>query len=62
MGNHYFAGQEIKYIITDFTNKNNLQRSIPIELIEQDSRSNYDAIRYCKLTYECYNSIIKYFK
>ena len=57
-----FAGQEIKYIITDFANKNNLQRAIPIELMEQDSNPNYDTTRYCKLLYECSCSIIKYFK
>jgi len=61
-GKSLFAGQEIKYIITDFNNKNNLQRAIPIELIEQDSSLNYDTTRYCELLYDCYNSIIKYFK
>jgi DNA polymerase-2 len=60
-GKSLFAGQEIKYIITDFYNKNNLQRAIPIELIEQDSSSNYDTTRYCKLLYDCYYSIVKYF-
>ena len=42
-GKSLFAGQEIKYIITDFNNKNNLRS-------------------YCKLLYDCYYSIIKYFK
>jgi DNA polymerase-2 len=60
-GKSLFAGQEIKYIITDFDNKNKLQRAIPIELIEQDSSPNYDTTRYYKLLYDCYYSIIKYF-
>jgi DNA polymerase I len=59
-GKSLFAGQEIKYIIIDFYNKNDLQRAIPIELIEHDSSSNYDTTRYCKLLYDCYYSIIKY--
>lgn len=61
-GKSLFAGQEIKYIITDFDNKNNLQRAIPIELIEQDSSPNYDITRYCELLRDFYYSIIKYFK
>ena len=61
-GKSLFAGQEIKYTITDFNNKNNLKRAIPIELIEQDSSPNYDTSKYCKLLNDCYNSIIKYFK
>ena len=60
-GKSLFAGQEIKYIITDFYNKNNRQRSIPIELVEQDSSPNYDTTRYCKSLYDCYHSIIKCF-
>lgn len=55
------AGEEIKYIITDFYSKTHLERAIPIELIE-GSRFNYDAKRYCDLLYSIYNSIISHFK
>jgi len=61
-GKSLFAGQEIKYIITDFDNKNNLKRAILIELIEHDSGPDYDITRYCELLHDCYHSIIKYFK
>jgi DNA polymerase I len=61
-GKSLYAGQEIKYIITGFDNKNNPKRAIPIELLEQDSSPNYDTTRYCKLLYDCYNSIVKYFE
>jgi len=60
-GKSLFAGQEIKFIITDFYNKNYMKRAIPIELI-QDLNLNYDSTKYCKLLNDCYNSIIKYFK
>ena len=55
------AGEEIKYIITDFYSKTHLKRAIPIELIEE-SHINYDIERYCKLLDNIYHSIIKYFK
>jgi DNA polymerase I len=60
-GKSLFAGQEIKYIITDFDNKINLKRAIPIELVEQDSILNYDTTRYCELLLDCYYSIVKHF-
>ena len=60
-GKSLFAGQEIKFIITDFYNKNYMKRAIPIELI-RDLDLNYDSTKYCKLLNDCYNSIIKYFK
>jgi DNA polymerase, archaea type len=60
-GNLKHAGEEIKYIITDFYSKTHLDRAMPIELIEE-SHINYDIKRYCKLLDNTYNSIIKYFK
>ncbi|MER5174296.1 MAG: DNA polymerase domain-containing protein [Candidatus Nitrosocosmicus sp.] len=60
-GKSLYAGEEIKYIITDFYSKNHLKRAMPIELVE-DLNPNYDITRYCKLLYDSYNSIIKYFK
>lgn len=61
-GKSLSVGQEIRYIITDFNNKNPAKRAIPIELVEQDSNLVYDSARYCKLLDDCYTSIIKYFR
>ena len=55
------AGEEIKYIITDFYSKTHLERAVPIELIEE-SHINYDVERYCKFLDNIYHSITKYFK
>jgi DNA polymerase-2 len=60
-GKSLSAGQEIKYIVTDFYNKSSIKRAIPIELT-QVLNPFYDTTRYCKLLYDCYNSIVKYFK
>ncbi|MGN6614659.1 MAG: DNA polymerase domain-containing protein [Candidatus Nitrosocosmicus sp.] len=60
-GKSLSAGEEIKYIITDFYNKNPIKRAIPIEL-SQVLDPIYDTTRYCKLLYDSYVSIIKYFK
>jgi DNA polymerase, archaea type len=54
------AGEEIKYIITDFYSKTHLERAVPIELIEE-SHINYDVERYCKFLNNIYRSITKYF-
>lgn len=45
-GKSLTAGQEIKYIVTDFYNKNPVERAIPIELI-QIINPIYDVTRYC---------------
>ncbi len=60
-GKRIHAGEEIKYIITDFYSKIHLKRAIPIELVE-DPNINYDKKRYIELLYDVYYSIIKYFK
>ena len=60
-GKSKHAGEEIKYIITDFYSKKHLERAIPIELIEE-SYINYDIKRYCELLDDIYHSIINYFK
>lgn len=60
-GKSKHAGEEIKYIITDFYSKTHLERAIPIELIE-GSYTNYDIKRYCELLDNIYHSIINYFK
>jgi len=54
------AGEEIKYIITNFYNENFLERAIPMELInEHDIR--YDTKRYLELLKETYDSITNVF-
>ena len=55
------AGEEIKYIVTNFYNKSHMKRAIPIELVDNIT-PNYDVTRYCILLYDSYNSIIRYFK
>ncbi|MBA3750102.1 MAG: hypothetical protein H0X03_04265, partial [Nitrosopumilus sp.] len=61
-GKSLYAGEEIKYIITDFYNKDYLERAIPIELIkEYNVNINYDAKRYCELLSDIYNSITHHF-
>jgi len=56
-----YAGEEIKYIVTNFYNKSHMKRAIPIELVDNIT-PNYDVTRYCILLYDSYNSIIRYFK
>ena len=59
-GKTLHAGEEIKYIITDFYNKNNLERALPIELVNKH-HIKYDEKRYSQLLSDAYNSIIKFF-
>ncbi len=54
------AGEEIKYIITNFYNENFLERAIPIELIDENN-IGYDTKRYLELLKETYDSITKFF-
>ena len=54
------AGEEIKYIITNFYNENFLERAIPIELINKHA-IRYDTKRYLELLKETYDSITKVF-
>ena len=55
------AGEEIKYIVSDFDNKAHLDRATPIELIE-DSNFNYDTKRYCELLFGIYDSTTHCFR
>ncbi len=59
-GKSLHAGEEIKYIITDFYNKNHLERASPIELFDKH-HIKYDEKRYSQLLSDAYNSIIKFF-
>jgi DNA polymerase-2 len=59
-GKTLYAGEEIKYIITDFYNKSHLERALPIELLDKH-RFKYDEKRYSHLLSDAYNSIIKLF-
>jgi len=54
------AGEEIKYIITNFYNENFLERAIPIELIDEHN-IRYDTKRYLELLKETYDSVTKVF-
>ena len=54
------AGEEIKYIITNFYNENFLERAIPIELIDEHN-IRYDTKRYLELLKETYDSVTKFF-
>ena len=54
------AGEEIKYIITNFYNENFLERAIPIELIDENN-IKYDTKRYLELLKETYDSVTKFF-
>lgn len=54
------AGEEIKYIITDFNNKAHLERAIPTELVEGPNL-NYDVKRYCELLHGIYGPVTQHF-
>lgn len=59
-GKTLHAGEEIKYIIVDFYNKNHLERALPTELIDKH-RFKYDEQRYSELLSDVYDSITKFF-
>lgn len=59
-GKHLHAGEQIKYVITDFHSKNFLDRAIPIELINKNN-PKYDEKRYLKILKDTYDSITKVF-
>jgi len=59
-GRSLYAGEDIKYIITNFYSKNFLDRALPIELIANNNY-NYDCKRYCELLDGIYHSVIHQF-
>lgn len=59
-GKSLSAGEQIKYIITDYYNKNSTVRAIPIELLAE-SHFQYDEKRYIELLRGVYDSITKVF-
>ena len=59
-GKYLNAGEEIKYIITNFYSENFLERAVPIELIDENN-FRYDTKRYLELLKETYDSITKFF-
>lgn len=59
-GKLLYAGEMIKYIITDFYNENFLNRALPIELVDIYN-IKYDEKRYLELLYEVFRSITKKF-
>ncbi|HEY6536987.1 MAG TPA: DNA polymerase domain-containing protein, partial [Candidatus Nitrosocosmicus sp.] len=58
-GKWLHAGEEIKYVITDFHNKNYLQRALPIQLC--DKFLEYDVKKYSQLLDDSYDTITRYF-
>jgi DNA polymerase-2 len=59
-GKHIQAGEQIKYIITDFYSKNFLDRATPIELINRND-PKYDKKRYSEILKNTYDSITRVF-
>lgn len=59
-GTHLHAGEQIKYIITDFYSKNYLNRATPIELINKNN-PNYDKKRYLEILKKTYDSVTRVF-
>jgi DNA polymerase-2 len=59
-GKYLHAGEQIKYIITDFYSKNFLDRAIPIELINKND-PKYDNKRYLEILKDTYDSITRVF-
>jgi DNA polymerase-2 len=59
-GKSLSAGEQIKFIITDYYNKNSAIRAIPIELVEE-TNFKYDEKRYLELLRGVYDSITKVF-
>lgn len=55
-----YAGEHMKYIITNFYSKNFLDRAIPIQLVDKN-HFKYDEKRYLELLNDVYNSITKVF-
>ena len=53
------SGQILKYVLTDYYRKNSRKRSVPVELI--NSKTVYDAKRYCELLVETCNSVTEPF-
>ncbi len=53
------AGQILRYVITDYYRKNSRKRSVPFELV--NSKTVYDAKRYCELLTETCNSVTEPF-
>ncbi len=60
-GKSLHAGEEIRYIITNFYSKNHLERALPVELVTDQLTFSYDVKRYCNMLSNIYNSITKYF-
>jgi DNA polymerase I len=58
-GNSLKAGQILKYVITDYYQKNSRKRSIPLELV--NSKTVYDSKRYSELLAETCNSVTEPF-
>lgn len=53
------AGEILKYVVTDYYRKHSKKRSIPIELV--NSQTKYDVKRYCELLEEVTNTVTEPF-
>jgi DNA polymerase-2 len=53
------AGEILKYIITDYYRKGSKNRSVPIELV--NSQTKYDVKRYCEILEEVTNTVTEPF-
>jgi DNA polymerase elongation subunit (family B) len=53
------AGEILKYVVTDYYRKNSKKRSIPIELV--DSQTKYDVKRYCEILEDVTDTVTKPF-
>lgn len=53
------AGEILKYIITDYYRKNSKKRSVPLELV--NSQTKYDVKRYCQVLQEVTNTVTEPF-
>jgi DNA polymerase-2 len=53
------AGEILKYVVTDYYRRHSKKRSIPIELV--NSQTKYDVKRYCEILIEVTDTVTKPF-
>ena len=58
---HLRAGEILQFMITDYYKKRSKIRSIPVQLINKEEATIYDARRYAELLIEVCNSVTKPF-
>jgi DNA polymerase-2 len=61
-GRHLHAGEVLQYVITDYYyKKKGAKRAIPVQLIDKETTTSYDARRYIELLADMVNSITEPF-